>query len=146
MAGVHLLHGGTTNGSWLTSLAFSSTQGKKSILAFGKSDGSLSLVSLYDSMLPRFEVQQPSPIACLTWRPQVTLRPSRCPLTPAISVQTEDLLVGDELGNVYYYSVEWPQSWEVTRNGWSGSMTLLVRISIHSQQICGLSFSCDGSL
>ncbi|KAL2073024.1 hypothetical protein VTL71DRAFT_10348 [Oculimacula yallundae] len=146
MQGVHLLNGGTTNGSWLTSLAFSSTQGKKSILAFGKSDGSLNLVSLYDSMLPRFEVQQPSPIACLTWRPQVTMRPSRCPLTPSISVPTEDLLVGDEVGNVYYYSVEWPQSWEVTRNSWPGSMTLLVRISVHSQQICGLSFSCDGSL
>ncbi|CZT10126.1 related to meiosis-specific APC/C activator protein AMA1 [Rhynchosporium graminicola] len=146
MQGVHLLNGGTTNGSWLTSLAFSSTQGKKSILAFGKSDGSLNLVSLYDSMLPRFEVQHPSPIACLTWRPQVTMRLSRCPLTPSISVQTEDLLVGDEIGNVYYYSVEWPQSWEVTRNGWSGSMTLLVKISVHSQQICGLSFSCDGSL
>ncbi|KAG4430502.1 hypothetical protein IFR05_014007 [Cadophora sp. M221] len=146
MQGVHLLNGGTTNGSWLTSLAFSSTQGKKSILAFGKSDGSLNLVSLYDSMLPRFEVQQSSPIACLTWRPQMTMRPSRCPLTPAISAPTEDLLVGDEIGNVYYYSVEWPQSWEVSRNGWSGSMTLLVRISVHSQQICGLSFSCDGSL
>ncbi|KAK0100681.1 hypothetical protein ONS95_007132 [Cadophora gregata] len=146
MQGVHLLNGGTTNGSWLTSLAFSSTQGKKSILAFGKSDGSLNLVSLYDSMLPRFEVQQPSPIACLTWRPQITTRPSRCPLTPNISVQAEDLLVGDEIGNVYYYSVEWPQSWEVSRNGWSGSMTLLARISVHSQQICGLSFSCDGSL
>lgn len=146
MQGVHLLNGGTTNGSWLTSLAFSSTQGKKSILAFGKSDGSLNLVSLYDSMLPRFEVQQPSPIACLAWRPQVTTRPSRCPLTPNLSVQTEDLLVGDEIGNVYYYSVEWPQSWEIPRNGWSGSMTLLARISVHSQQICGLSFSCDGSL
>ncbi|KAH7407215.1 WD40-repeat-containing domain protein [Cadophora sp. MPI-SDFR-AT-0126] len=146
MQGVHLLNGGTTNGSWLTSLAFSSTQGKKTILAFGKSDGSLNLVSLYDSMLPRFEVQQPSPIACLTWRPQVTTRPSRCPLTPNSSVPVEDLLVGDEIGNVYYYSVEWPQNWEVSRNGWSGSMTLLARISVHSQQICGLSFSCDGSL
>lgn len=146
MQGVHLLNGGTNNGSWLTSLAFSSTPGQKSILAFGKSDGSLSLVSLYDSMLPRFEVQQPSPIACLTWRPQFTMRPSRSPTTPNISVKTEDLLVGDEIGNVYYYSVEWPDSWEVTRNGWSGSMTLLTRISVHTQQICGLSFSCDGSL
>ncbi|EDN94789.1 hypothetical protein SS1G_10664 [Sclerotinia sclerotiorum 1980 UF-70] len=64
MAGVHLLHGGTSNASWLTSLAFSSTQGAKS---------------------------------------------------------------------------------EVTRDGWSGSMTLIARISIHTQQICGLSFSTDGS-
>ncbi|KAI9049684.1 hypothetical protein LZ554_005840 [Drepanopeziza brunnea f. sp. 'monogermtubi'] len=145
MQGVHLLNGGTTNGSWLTSLAFSSTQGHKSILAFGKSDGSLSLVSLYDSMLPRFEVQHPSPIACLTWRPQVTMRPSRCPTSPGISVKTEDLLVGDEVGNIYYYTVEWPESWEVARNDWSGSMVLLARITVHTQQICGLSFSCDGN-
>ena len=146
MQGVHLLNGGTSNGSWLTSLAFSSTQGGKCILSFGRSDGSLSLMSLYDSMLPRFEVQQPCPIACLAWRPHTTMRPSRCPLTPNVATRTEDLLVGDEIGTVYYYAVEWPDAWEVTRSGWSGSMTLLARISLHTQQICGLSFSPDGSL
>ncbi|KAF4627377.1 hypothetical protein G7Y89_g10780 [Cudoniella acicularis] len=146
MQGVHLLHSGTVNGSWLTSLAFSSTQGCRCILAFGRSDGSLSLMSLYDSMLPRFDVQQPCPVACITWRPAVTMRPSRCPSNPGMLVKTEDLLVGDEVGNIYYYSVEWPEAWEVTRNGWSGSMTLLARISIHTQQICGLSFNYDGSL
>jgi len=144
--GVHLLNGGTTNGPHLTSLAFSSVQGRKCVLAFGKSDGSLSLMSLYDSMIPRFEIQQPSAIACVTWRPATTMRRSKCPITPGMLVQTEDLLVGDEQGSIYYYSVEWPEAWEVTRNGWSGSMTLLVRISIHTQQICGLSFNADGSL
>ena len=54
--------------------------------------------------------------------------------------------MGDELGNIYYYSVEWPDAWEVTRDGWSGSMTLLAKLSIHVQQICGLSFSSDGSM
>lgn len=146
MQGVHLLNSGTASQAWLTSLAFSSAQGAKSILAFGRSDGSLNLVSLYDSMLPRFEVQQPCPVACVTWRPQITMRPSRSPLTSGMLVKTEDLLVGDEVGNVYYYSVEWPEYWEVTRSGWSGSMTLLARISVHTQQICGLSFSCDGNL
>lgn len=146
MQGVHLLNSGTPNGSWLTTLAFSSNQGGKCVLAFGKSDGSLSLMSLYDSMIPRFEVQQPCPIACVAWRPITTMRPSKCPITPGILVRTEDLLVGDELGTVYYYSVEWPEAWEVTRNGWSGSMTLLARIMIHTQQICGLSFNPDGSM
>ncbi|ATZ49293.1 Bcama1 [Botrytis cinerea B05.10] len=145
MAGVHLLHGGTSNASWLTSLAFSSTQGAKSILAFGRSDGSLSLLSLYDSLLPRFEVQQPCPIACVTWRPSITMRPSRNPLASGIMVKTEDLIVGDEQGNIYYYAVEWPDAWEITRDGWSGSMALIAKISIHTQQICGLSFSTDGS-
>jgi WD40 repeat protein len=61
-------------------------------------------------------------------------------------VKTEELLVGDELGNIYYYSVEWPDAWEVARDGWSGAMTLLAKISIHAQQICGLAFSNDGGM
>lgn len=147
MAGVHLLDEGPSNGSWLTSLAFSSTQGCKSILAFGRSDGSLRLMSLYDSMLPRFEIHQSCPIASVKWRPVITMRPSRSPLTPGMLVRTEDLLVGDEVGHVYYYSVEWPDNWEVSRDGgWSGCMTLLVVIKIHTQQICGLSFSYDGAM
>ncbi|CAG8957758.1 hypothetical protein HYFRA_00000096 [Hymenoscyphus fraxineus] len=146
MQGVHLLNGGTINGSWITSLAFSSSQGGKCILASGRSDGTLSLMSLYDSMVPRFEIQQPCPVACVTWRPTVTLRPSRCPMSSNMSVKTEDLLVGDEVGNVYYYSVEWPENWEISRTAWSGSMTLMAKISIHTQQICGLSFNTDGSL
>ncbi|TVY15445.1 putative WD repeat-containing protein [Lachnellula arida] len=146
MQGVHLLHTGTQNGSHLTSLAFSSAQGGKCVLAFGKSDGSLNLMSLYDSMIPRFEVPQQCPVACITWRPVTTMRPSKCPITPGVLVQTEDLLVGDESGAIQYYSVEWPDAWEVTRNGWSGSVTLLARIIIHTQQICGLSFNPDGSL
>lgn len=144
--GVHLLNAGSVSGSWLTSIAFSSTQGCKCILAFGRSDGTLTLMSLYDRPLPRFEVQQPCPIACVSWRPTISLRQSRNPVTPGLLVKIEDLVVGDEAGNVYYYSVEWPEAWEVDRNGWSGVMTLLARISIHSQQICGLSWSYDGSL
>jgi hypothetical protein len=61
-------------------------------------------------------------------------------------VKTEDLLVGDEAGKVYYYAVEWPEAWEVARNGWKGCMMMLVRIDIHRQQICGLSFSTDGAM
>jgi meiosis-specific APC/C activator protein AMA1 len=145
-AGVQLLHAGSIDGAWLTSIAFSSTQGCKCILAYGRSDGTLSLMSLYDRPLPRFEVQQPCPIACLTWRTVSTLRPSRSSTKPGTLVKTEDLVVGDEIGNIYYYSVEWPDAWEVDRNGWSGAMTLIARLSVHSQQICGLAWSLDGSL
>ena len=67
-------------------------------------------------------------------------------MAPGMNAKTEDLLVGDELGNIYYYSVEWPDAWEVARDGWSGAMTVLAKISIHAQQICGLSFSYDGSM
>ncbi|GAP92829.2 putative WD40 repeat-like protein [Rosellinia necatrix] len=142
--GVTLLNGGAKDGSWLTSVAFSSEQGGKSILAFGRSNGSLSLMSLFDSLLPRFEAQQPAPVACLCWRPTVAMRPSLNPSNAGAMVSTEDLLVGDEMGELYYYSVEWPEPWEVARENWPGSMTLMVRIKIHSQQICGLAWSPSG--
>jgi len=104
----------------LTSLAFSSPQGCKAILGFGRSDGSVTLMSLYESPVPRFQLQQPFPIACITWRPTVELRKSRNPHTNNLLVKTEDLLVGDEVGNIYYYAVEWPEGWEVARDQWSG--------------------------
>ncbi|OTB04810.1 hypothetical protein M426DRAFT_261447 [Hypoxylon sp. CI-4A] len=118
-SGVTLLNAGLKDGSWLTSVAFSSDSGAKSILAFGRSSGLLSLVSLYDSMLPRFEAYHPEPIACLAWRPVSTPRPSRSKRNPGVLVRTEDLLVGDDGGEIYYYTV-------------------------HSQQICGLAWSPDG--
>ncbi|KAH8160751.1 hypothetical protein CIB48_g7492 [Xylaria polymorpha] len=143
--GVSLLNAGVKDGSWLTSVAFSSEQGGKSILAFGRSNGGLSLMSLFDSLLPRFEAQQPSPVACLCWRPTVTMRPSLNTNNPGSLVPTEDLVVGDELGDVYYYSVEWPEPWEVARENWPGAMTLMVRIKVHSQQVCGLAWSATGT-
>lgn len=108
-SGVTLLNAGIKDGSWLTSVAFSSEQGGKSILAFGRSSGLLSLVSLFDSLLPRFEAYHPEPIACLSWRPAATPRPSLSKRNPGVLVKTEDLLVGDDVGDVYYYSVEWPE-------------------------------------
>jgi len=50
----------------------------------------------------------------------VELRKSRNPHTNNLLVKTEDLLVGDEVGNIYYYAVEWPEGWEVARDHWSG--------------------------
>lgn len=57
---------------------------------------------------------------------------------------TEELLVGDEVGNVYYYSIEWMSKQQVDIHGWTGAMTLLAKISVHSQQICGLAWSPEG--
>lgn len=106
--GVNILNAGLGDGSWLTSLAFSSEQGEKSILAFGRSNGRLSLMSPFEHMLPRFETQQAAPVACLSWRPTPMTRASLNPSTAGTPVQTEGLLLGDELGDVYFYSVEWP--------------------------------------
>lgn len=151
--GVRLLNAGTQDDCHLTSVAFSSTDGRKAILAYGRSNKSLGLMSLLDDAdpansraapTPRFEVLHPSPIACLSWKPSCTMRPSSCPSKPGVLVATEDLLVGDEAGRVWYYSVEWPDRWEVERHNWQGQLTLLARIDVHSQQICGLSWSPMG--
>ncbi|KAI0010054.1 WD40 repeat-like protein [Xylariaceae sp. FL0662B] len=125
-SGVTLLNAGRKDGSWLTSVAFSSDEGGKCILAFGRSNGALSLMSLFDSLLPRFDAQQPAPVACLSWRPTVTTRPSANPNNPGVLVKTEDLL-------------------EVARGNWPGAMTLIARIRVHTQQICGLAWSPNGA-
>ncbi|KAK5658622.1 hypothetical protein OQA88_2015 [Cercophora sp. LCS_1] len=152
--GVRLLNGSTELGVHLTSVAFSSTNGAKSILAFGRNDRTFGLMSLLDDPdneisshpLPRFEVVQRHPITCVSWKPTCTYKTSRSPMNPRSLVKTEDLLVGDEHGYIHYYSVEWPDRWEVERYNWAGSVTLLSRIVVHTQQICGLSWSPDGEL
>jgi WD40 repeat protein len=113
-------------------------------MAIGRANGALVLQSTHDA-LPRFEVHQPYGVSCLSWRPKCTTRPSKHPLNPGVGVQTEDLLLGDETGTVYYYVVEWPSGWEVTRDTWPGTMVLVAKISIHDQQIYGLAWSPDGN-
>ncbi|KAG5953967.1 hypothetical protein E4U53_005960 [Claviceps sorghi] len=92
---------------------------------------------------PRFEIQQPRAVACLSWRPRTVLRFSSKPCSSNILVSTEDLIVGDECGELYYYLVEWPEN---ERDQWPGSVTLIVRICLHNQQICGLAWSSNGDL
>ncbi|PTB47975.1 hypothetical protein M431DRAFT_549284 [Trichoderma harzianum CBS 226.95] len=142
-SGPRAIHGSAASHVWLTSVSFSSVQGGKCILAIGRSDGTLVLKSTYDA-LPRFQVQQPFPVSCVSWRPITTLRPSRNPFNPGIAVQTEDLVISDDTGVIYYYVVEWPMGWEVTRDTWPGTIYLIAKVSLHSQQICGLSWSPNG--
>ncbi|RYP00341.1 hypothetical protein DL764_006541 [Monosporascus ibericus] len=116
--GVTLMNAGLGDGSWLTSVAFSSEQGGKSILAFGRSNGRLSLMSLFEHLLPRFETQQAAPVASLSWRPMTTTRGSLNPFSPGTP--------------------------EVNRHNWPGATTLLAQIKVHSQQVCGLAWSYNG--
>lgn len=91
---------------------------------------------------PRFDSRQPTPVCCVAFRPTVVKRPSA--RDPKITVATEELLVGDEVGHVYFYSVEWPSDVEKDIFNWPGCLTLIARITVHTQQICGLSWSPDG--
>ncbi|KAF2762079.1 WD40 repeat-like protein [Pseudovirgaria hyperparasitica] len=127
--------------SHVTTLAFSSAAGGQAILAVGRADGRISLWSLFDEE-PRFEASQPSPIACVSFRPSVVKRGSI--KAPEIQVPTEELLIGDEAGHIYLYSVEWPPEQSIHAVRFHGGMTLLARITVHTQQVCGLSWSSDG--
>lgn len=146
---------GLSDNSWLTTLDFSSVEGKKCILAYGRSNGLLNLMSLKDAptmherQYPRFRFTphvEEAPVACVSWKPTCTKRPSMNPHNPGPQVENEDLLVSDEQGNIFYYAVEWPPCQETFRHNWRGSVQCLAYITVHSQQICGLSWSPDGSL
>jgi len=126
--------------TYVSSLSFSSAAGGHSILAMGRNDGHISLWSLHDQGI-KFEIQQPCAVGCVAFKPVTTRRPSA--RFEAI-VDTEELLVGDEIGNVYYYSVEWMTDQQSAIHGWNGTMTLLAKICVHSQLICGLAWSPDG--
>ena len=127
--------------TYVTSLSFSSTEGGHSILAIGRNTGQICLWSLDDEEDIRFKAQQPTAIACVSFKPVTTHRPSE---RFGSIVATEELLVGDESGDVYYYSIEWMTRNQVDIHGWIGSMKLLAKISMHSQQICGLAWSPTG--
>lgn len=87
----------------------------------------------------RFTCQQPHAVACLAFKPVPTRR-----YTEHLrrTIQTEDLLAGDELGVVYYYSIEWEN--DDYAQDYNGRMDLMAKIEIHTQQICGLAWSVDG--
>lgn len=125
---------------YITSLTFSSPKGKNSILAVGRSNCTVKLWSLNDQS-GQVTLDQPSAIACLQFRPIPSRRYSE---SVGAVVGTEDLLIGDEVGKVYYYSVEWTKPDMSGRNG--GRALLIGMINVHSQQICGIAWSPDGEI
>lgn len=124
--------------NYVTSLSFSSEDGGRSILAIGRQSGQLSLWGAFESKV-RFEVSHPHRISCVSFKPKTTLRLSE--RYGNLVVRAEDLAVGDDFGSVWYYSVEWPEM--QNKWSWTGAMTLLAKISAHSQQICGMAWSPD---
>ena len=142
-AGVQALVHPSLDRSYVTSLAFSSEEGGLSILAIGRADGELTLWSLFNDN-PRFENLHPSPIACLAWKPRLSVHSSLRKSAHGAIKSMEELLVGDEEGTVFYYAVEWSSELEQERDSWIGALIPLARIQVHTQQICGLSWSADG--
>ncbi|OXV09116.1 hypothetical protein Egran_03125 [Elaphomyces granulatus] len=128
--------------NYVTSLSFSSKQGGRSILAVGRQGGQVCLWSTFDRTV-RFEFRQPSPVSCLAFKQATSRRQSE--RFPDYEADMEDLAIGDDAGQVWYYSVEWPDNLSRISNNWNGSMTLLAKISAHTQQICGFAWSPDGA-
>lgn len=124
----------TRPSNFVTSLAFSSDNGAKSILAVARHNGSVTLWGLLETS-PRFEAPHPCPASCVAFRPTVTERRSS---QLEELVPCEDLIIGDDSGRIYYYSIEWPDIGP-------GSMTLLIKLNAHSQNICGLAWAPDGA-
>ncbi|EER23609.1 WD domain, G-beta repeat containing protein [Coccidioides posadasii C735 delta SOWgp] len=125
----------------VTSLSFSSEKGGWSILAVGRRHGELSLWSTFDAEV-RFEAHFPAGVACVSFKDTPSIGPSEW--SSRISASIEHLAVGDDAGNVWYYTLEWTTPRLRKRRNWNGSMTLIARIASHTQQICGLSWSPDG--
>ncbi|RAL09731.1 WD40 repeat-like protein [Aspergillus homomorphus CBS 101889] len=128
--------------NYVTSLAFSSENGGRSILAVARQSGMLCLWSVFDAEV-RFEISHPESITCVAFKQTKSRRLSE--RIRNMEVDVEDLAVGDDLGNIWYYSVEWPDDAIWDRYDWSGAMTLLAKIAAHTQQICGIAWSPDGS-
>lgn len=122
--------------NFVTSLSFSSNEGSKAILGIASHNGDVSLWSLLESRM-RFEAPHPYTASCLAFRPSVSYRSSAT--SPDPHVPCEDLLVGDDAGFVYYYSIEWPIHDSAAR----GSMALLAKLNAHTQNICGLTWCPD---
>lgn len=122
----------------VTTMDFSSALGACSILAIGRSNGKLNLWSPHEPM-DRLQHPFPKAIACVRFKPVPTRRYSE---RQCATISTEELLVGNEAGDVYYYSIEWPNPDANGQN--SAIIFLLAKIDIHKQQICGIAWSPDG--
>ncbi|KAG0160158.1 hypothetical protein PDIDSM_7685 [Penicillium digitatum] len=90
--------------NYVTSLSFSSEDGERSILAVARRSGQLSLWSTLEKQT-RFEISHPSTLTCVAFKPRTSRRLSERFMY--VLVDVEEIVVGDDFGNIWYYSVEW---------------------------------------
>ena len=128
--------------AYVTSLAFSSAQGGLAILAIVRCNGSVILWSPRDEEKRILRFSLATAAVIVSWRPAPHKRPSQRLVD--CDVDQEVLLIGDDLGTVSLYFVEWPRHTERFLFGWEGGVALHARICIHTQQICGIAWSVDG--
>lgn len=117
------------------SLAFSSADGRRSILAVATSCGYLHLWDTLKCRPWRPSCRYRDPIDCVAFKATATRRTSV--VIPSIEVSVEHLAVGDRRGIIWYYSLEISHLEALSR------MTLLARIDAHCQRVCCISWSPD---
>lgn len=136
----------------IAGLSFSSETGKRAILAIGRSDNSVALISMFFPEVPRHRImlEDSISVAAVAFKPVPTMRPTTNPVLGALPwinpvVQNEDLLVATSIGEIRYYVLEWPQPYEVQGTRWLGKVTCIAIIPTHSQTVPGLVWSPDGN-
>lgn len=126
----------------LTSLAFSSVVGRRALLAVGRSNGFVNMYSLHENSTLPMTILLRNAAVHLSFSPITHLRPSLS--TSAFLSDQEILMIGDDAGNVNVYAIDWPKKRDRDVLGFSRGYMHIARISVHSQQVCGLAWSPDG--
>lgn len=128
--------------AYVSSLAFSSIKGGHAILAVSGCNGTVLLWSPRDEEKRILRLSLPTAAVIVSFRPATEKHPSQ--RLQEREVEQEVLLIGDDLGTVSVYFVEWPKQQERFLFGWEGGIALHTRICVHTQQICGIAWSADG--
>lgn len=129
--------------AYVTSLAFSSVQGGHAILAVARCNGCVVLWSPRDQEKRFLRITLPSAAVHVSFRPRVWRRRTQRPRESM--TEQETLLIGDDVGAISVYFVEWPKQRERHLFGWHGAVALHARIAVHTQQICGIAWTPDGN-
>lgn len=92
---------------------------------------------------PCFDADHPSAVSCVAFSPRQVKRQSY--RDPLVKVNLELLAISNEVGHIYLYAVEWPTEQQRNLLNWYGVMRVLLRLDVHTQQVCGLAWSFDNA-
>ena len=128
--------------SYVTSLAFSSTAGRNAILAVARINGVVMLYSPLDELTRFIEIDVDRSAVYCAFRPSPIRRSSLN--LDYIGSDQEVLAIGDDVGLVNIYFVDWPKTRERDLFNWHGGFQRHAQLDVHNQQICGITWSNDG--
>ncbi|KAL9082225.1 MAG: hypothetical protein Q9159_006588 [Coniocarpon cinnabarinum] len=128
--------------SYVTSLSFSSVVSGNAVLAVARVNGVVMLYSPLDEVQRFIKIDVDRSAVNCSFRP-LPVRRSSLNLDYVGSDQ-EVLAIGDELGLVNIYFIDWPKTRERDLFNWHGGFQRHAQLDVHDQQICGIAWSNDG--